>query len=330
MVEDEPTQRRQLRLKLEEQGYNVIEAENGWEGVQQFLKNSEIRLIITDLLMPEMDGFQFVEVIREMQNRYVYIIALTILEDKNSIIRAMALGVDDYICKPVFREELILRLASAQRLLKLESQDELILAMAKLSSYNSGETGKHLDRIKEYCLILAHDLNENYPELGLTPSTAQEISDVSALHDIGKVGVSGDILQKEDSLNSEEFEEIKQHTLIGGQLFKEIYGQTGAPYLRLAYEISMYHHEKWDGTGYPEGLAGENIPIAARILALADVFDALTVRQCYRDFMSEEEAREIIIKESGKHFDPKVVDAFLRQEDLMVEVMKSYPEDVAS
>ena len=327
VVEDEITQRTQLRLKLEEQGYEVIEAVNGWEGTQRFLNNPDIRLVITDLLMPEMDGFQFIEFIREMQARYVYIIVLSILEDKESIIKALSLGADDYICKPVFKEELILRLKAARRLLKLESQDELIFAMAKLASYNSGETGNHLYRIREYCRLIALDLVENNPELKLNKSICREIADVSPLHDLGKVTVPKSILAKEDNLTKEEFEIIKSHAIIGGKMLEEIYLQTGSSYLRRAYEMAMYHHEHWNGNGYPEGRAGEEIPLAARILALADVLDALTAQRGYKQEISYGEARKIVAAERGEQFDPKIVDACLRQEEKIIQIMEEYKEE---
>lgn len=320
IVEDEITQRRILRAKLERQGYEVIEAADGEEGLSRCLDDSDIRLVITDLLMPKMDGFQLLQALRSQEARYAYVIVLTALDDKEALVRALRLGADDYLAKPVNQDELALRLDGARRLLKLESQDELVLALVKLAGSRSGETGSHLARVSAYCEILALDLSVHHPELGLTPNLAKEIAKVAPLHDIGKVGIADSILHKPGKLTAEEYEVMKSHASIGGTLLKEVYDTTGAFYLRLAYEITMFHHERWDGTGYPLGLAGRAIPLPGRIVALSDVFDALSSSRCYKDSFPYEQVKKIVLAESGNHFDPMIVEAYLRAEEAWREV----------
>lgn len=326
VVEDEITQRRLLRSKLERDGYEVIEAVDGRQGLKAFLDDPEIRLVLTDLTMPEMDGYQLIQALRENESRYTYIIVLTARDDKNSMVKALALGADDYLTKPVLQDELSLRLLGGRRLLRLEGQDEIIMAMVKMAGARSDETGTHLDRVRAYTKILALDLCETQPELKLNRSWAEDVVRVSPLHDIGKVGIADDVLNKPGPgrLTESEMDLMKTHTLIGGTLLKEIYDRTGSPYLRLAYEVSKYHHERWDGGGYPEGLSGDNIPLAARIIALADVFDALTTTRCYKAAFPYEKAKSIIIEDSGRHFDPMVVNAYLRHESEWLAVLDRY------
>ncbi|OQY13335.1 MAG: response regulator receiver protein [Desulfobacteraceae bacterium 4572_19] len=328
VVDDDMAQRMILRITLEEEGYEVLEAKNGFEAFNILSGNLDIRLVITDLEMPEMNGFELIKIIRAKELRYTYIIMLTSMDDKESLINALSLGADDYLTKPVFPDELKLRLGGGTRLLKLESQEELILSMAKLSEYRSEETGFHLERTAHYVKLLAEDLSKNNPELKLTLAATDEISKVSQLHDLGKVAILDSILHKPGRLTDAEFDSIKEHTVIGGKLIKEIYKKTGSPYLWFAYEIAMFHHEKWNGKGYPQGLAGEDIPLPARIMSLADVYDAMTTVRCYKDAYSHEKVKNIIIEEKGQHFDPKIVDAFLRQEDAWLIVKEKFQDDV--
>ena len=323
VVEDEATQRRLLVGKLEQEGYSVIEAANGREGLACYLANPDLRLVITDLLMPEMDGYELIQEIRRQESRYTYIIVLSALDEREPIVRALGLGADDYLAKPVFQDELSLRLAGGRRLLRLESQDELILAMVKLAGSRSGETGAHLDRVSAYSRILALDIAEQHPDL-LNNQLAEEIAKVTPLHDIGKVGIPDNILHKPGRLTEEEFELMKTHTTVGGNILREVYERSGSTYLQMACDVAMYHHERWDGAGYPEGLKGEEIPLIAQIMALADVFDALTAKRCYKDAFSYERAKSIILGEVGSHFSPMVVDAYLRQETPWRAVLDTY------
>jgi PAS domain S-box-containing protein len=191
-----------------------------------------------------------------------------------------------------------------------------ILGLAKLSEYRDKGTGEHLERIREYAKIIAEQMAElpSYKDY-ITEKYIDDIYQSSILHDIGKVGIQDSVLLKPGKLNPEEFDIIKRHTILGGDALAEIESQIGGrSFLILGKEIAYYHHEKWDGTGYPDGLKGEDIPLSARMVAIADVYDALTTKRFYKEAFTHEKSMEIIIGLKGSHFDPDVVDAFMANE----------------
>lgn len=192
-----------------------------------------------------------------------------------------------------------------------------IIGLAKLAEYRDPDTGAHLDRIQEYTQLLTRKLSENKGLMHmLTPSFLEDITLSSVLHDIGKVGIPDAILLKPGKLSKEEFEEMKNHSVYGSNALAEAERDVGdVSFMAMGQEIAHFHHEKWDGTGYPLGLSGDDIPLSARIVALADVYDALTSKRCYKAPLSHELAREIILDNRGSHFDPDVIDAFLAQEE---------------
>jgi len=192
-----------------------------------------------------------------------------------------------------------------------------ILGLAKLAEYRDEGTGTHLERIREYAKMIAEEMAKNPKYAGhITPEYIDDIYQSSILHDIGKVGIPDAVLLKPGRLSDEEFDVIKRHTNLGGDAIKAIEAQIeGKSFLALGKEIAYNHHEKWDGSGYPRGLNGEDIPLAARIIALADVYDALTTRRFYKEAYTHERSRQIIIDLKGTHFDPEVADVFLVLED---------------
>ena len=197
-----------------------------------------------------------------------------------------------------------------------EARAATILGLAKLAEYRDEGTGAHLERIREYARLLAEQMSR-WPKYRdyITKEYATDIYQSSILHDIGKVGIPDAILLKPGELTGSEFEIIKTHTLLGGNALKDIdSGIEGKSFLTLGREIAYHHHEKWDGSGYPHGLSEENIPLSARIVALADVYDALTSKRFYKEAYGHEEARDIIVGLRGAQFDPDVVDAFIAQE----------------
>ncbi len=320
VVDDCGTQRELLKYTLDMEGFEVLTASNGIEALEIFDDHTNLRFVITDISMPEMDGYELVRKIRQKQVHYIYIIVVTGMDEEKAVIKALSYGANDFLSKPIRIEELNLRLKGGRQLLRLETQSELIFSMAKLADYRSEETGLHLDRVQEYTLILGLYLAANHPDMGVTISLAKEISKVSPLHDIGKVGIVDSILNKPGRLTDEEFEIMKEHTLIGGELISEIYVKTKSIPMRLAFEITMYHHERWNGEGYPAGLSGNGIPVAARITALADVYDALTTHRVYKKAFDHGKAKSIIMEEVGNHFDPRIVEAFLATESNFIEL----------
>lgn len=315
LVDDDPAQRMLLNMCLEQGDYSVVEAGDGEEAYRVLEREPDIRLVITDLAMPVMNGFELISKVRDSDLRYRYIIVLTSSEEQGSLVQALSLGADDYISKPIRPDEMRLRVEGGIRLLRLEIQEELILSMAKLAEYRSNETGYHLERVQFYTRALGRDLSAKHPQLNITARLAEEFARVSPLHDIGKVAIADAILNKPGKLTGAEFEEMKKHASIGGQLLKDIYTKSHSPYLKVAYEAAMYHHERYNGNGYPSGLKGEEIPVVARIVALADMYDAMTTERCYKRAFSHEKAKEIIIAERGEHLDAKMVDSFLARED---------------
>jgi response regulator RpfG family c-di-GMP phosphodiesterase len=192
-----------------------------------------------------------------------------------------------------------------------------ILGLAKLAEYRDAGTGTHLERIREYAKIIARELAKipKYRDL-ITPEYIDDIYQSSILHDIGKVGIPDAILLKPDKLTDEEFAVIKRHTLLGGDVIKAIeYQIEGKSFLQMGKEIAYNHHEKWDGSGYPAGIKSEAIPLSARIVALADVYDALTTGRFYKPAYTHEKSMQIIIDLKATHFDPEIVDVFLRLKD---------------
>lgn len=298
-------------------------------------------LILLDVMMPGMDGY---EVCRHLKKddrfKEIPVIYLSALTDTKDKVKAFEQGGVDYIEKPFQIEEVRARVDTHLKLsyfqrelednnnnLKImveekveeisESQIATIFAMAKLTESRDKDTGDHLKRIQIFCGLIAE-------KLSLHPKYKNKINrdfidilqKASPLHDIGKVGVRDVILLKPGKLTTDEFEEMKLHTSIGANTLEEVYQKyPGNNFVKIGIEIAESHHEKWDGSGYPKGLCGENIPLSARIMALADVYDALRSKRVYKEAYSNEETREIIIQGSGKHFDSLIVEAFLEVEE---------------
>ena len=204
-----------------------------------------------------------------------------------------------------------------------------ILGLAKLAEYRDEGTGAHLERIREYAKLLAEALAKNPKYAGhITPEYVDDIYQSSILHDIGKVGIPDAVLLKPAKLSDEEFDVIKRHTTLGGDAINAIEAKIeGKSFLALGKEIAYNHHEKWDGSGYPRGLSRDDIPLSARIIALADVYDALTTRRLYKEAFSHKRSRQMIVELKGTHFDPQVVDVFLALEDEFNRIRRENQED---
>ena len=238
-------------------------------------------------------------------------IIISLMRDKDAMptgFRGMSRDVTERLKAEKERRELENKLLNARA--------ATILGLAKLSEYRDKGTGAHLERIREYAKIIAQEMAglpvyKNY----ITKKYIDDIYQSSILHDIGKVGIQDSVLLKPGKLNSEEFDIIKRHTVLGGDALAEIESQIeGKSFLILGKEIAYYHHDKWNGTGYPEGLKGEDIPLSARMVAIADVYDALTTKRFYKEAFTHEKSMEIIVGLKGSHFDPDVVDAFMANE----------------
>lgn len=322
VVDDDEVSAELLRHALEEYGYDVTTAFDGRQAFE-LVRTGEYRMVVTDWEMPNINGLELCRLIREKASSgYIYIILLTSNSGTQNIVQGLEAGADDYIVKPFQPEELSLRLSVGQRVLSLESRDLIIFSLAKLADSRDPQTGAHLERMREYSKILASHLS-TLPEYRDTVDGdfVQLIYLTSPLHDIGKVGIPDQVLLKPGKLTTEEFEIMKQHTIIGGEtLDAAVASHPEARFLRMARDIAWTHHERFDGTGYPHGLSGYDIPLSGRIVAVADVYDALTSSRVYKPAYSHETAKEIIVEGRGTHFDPAIVDAFLATESQFIEV----------
>jgi len=311
-----------LRHIVEQMGYTVSLARNGREALE-LLQTSPARLVITDWEMPELDGLEFCRAVRsEDYNGYIYIIMLTAQDSPDSRIEGLHAGADAFLNKPVKPAELLVCLRMAERILALETRDLAMFAMAKLAESRDPETGAHIERVQSYARLLAQYLSGQAQHHEVVDAEfVRLIYQTSPLHDIGKVGIPDQVLLKPGKLTRDEFQVMKTHTELGAQTLEAALQRfPNAKFLQMARDIANSHHERFDGTGYPAGLVGQQIPMCGRIVALADVYDALTSRRVYKEAMSHQQSRQIIVAESGHHFDPDIVEAFLACEKQFIAV----------
>ena len=316
VVDDDPTWQMIVENILRRMGYEVITAGNGKEALEQ-LKNPGVHLVITDWDMPEMSGIELCRAIRAGDYAgYVYVIMITGNDTDEQKLQGLSAGADAFLTKPFKPAEFLVCVKTAERILSLETCELAIFALARLAESRDLETGKHIERVQKYARILAQQLGTTEKYAGVVDdSFVRLVHQTSPLHDIGKVGIPDAILLKPGKLNGREMEIMRTHAKIGAETLDAALERfPNARFLRMARDIAAGHHERFDGKGYPDGIAGEAIPLAARIVALADVYDALTSRRVYKPAMAHEAARGILVAERGKHFDPDVVDGFLARE----------------
>lgn len=328
IVDDDDISLELLRTALESAGYEVESASNGQQALF-LLGRGDIQLVITDWEMPEMDGLALCQAIRRRASfGYVYIILLTSHSSSREIVVGMTAGADDFIIKPFNQAELMARLRAGIRVLSLETREMVIFAMAKLAESRDHETGCHLERVQHYSRRLAEGLAK-MPQFSreIDADFIRLIFQTSPLHDVGKVAIPDNVLLKPGRLTAEEFEIMKTHTKVGADTLETALAKyPQARFLQVARDIALSHHERWDGAGYPQGLSGNDIPLAARIVAVADVYDALTSRRVYKDAYSHETARDIIVEDAEKHFDPNVVTAFLSAQQDFIQIRKRFAD----
>ncbi|HEA26028.1 MAG TPA: two-component system response regulator [Ectothiorhodospiraceae bacterium] len=353
LVVDDTPDNLMLLSSLLKGTYKTKLINSGEKALEVVSKGDLPDLVLLDIMMPGVDGY---EVCRQLKanerTREVPVIFLTAKAQVADEQKGLELGAVDYITKPISPPILLervknhLALKQAKDYLKNENkileqkvrqrteqlskmQDVSMVAMGALAEARDPETGNHIRRTAYYVEVLAQQLEEHprFSEL-LTPENITLITKSSPLHDIGKVGVADAILLKPGKLTFDEFEEIKLHSTYGRDAIAAAEASSGdnGNFLRFAKEIAYSHHEKWDGTGYPEGLQGDAIPISARIMALADVYDALISVRPYKKPFTHEDAREIILKGKGVHFDSDVVDAFLATEDQFLAISRRFTD----
>jgi putative two-component system response regulator len=306
----------------------VTVATDGEEALEM-LRTGVYRMVVSDWELPHMNGDELCRHIRARQwGRYIYIVLVTSFEGIDRVIEGLKAGADDFLSKPYDTDELRVRLRTGERILSLESRDVMLFTLAKLTESRDIETGMHLERMREYCRVLAEELS-SWPEYHdeIDGEYVQLLYHTSPLHDIGKIGIPDNILLKPGRLTPEEFEIMKRHTIIGGQTLQAAVDvHPEAKFLAMARDIAYTHHERYDGSGYPYGLRGNEIPLCGRLIALADVYDALTSKRIYKPKFCHEESRKIIVDGIGTQFDPDVGEAFLRREEEIIKIAQAFDE----
>lgn len=328
VADDDEIGRDMVEHMLTQAGFQVYAAADGKEALEIQAREG-IRLVVSDWEMPELDGIELCRKIRENESEgYTYVILLTSHNRPDDIVLGMSEGADDFIAKPFHAAELLVRVRAGQRILSLETREMTIFALAKLAESRDNETGQHLERVQRFALTLTQELARSSPYANLIdPEFIRLVYQTSPLHDIGKVGIPDSVLQKPGKLTPEEFEVMKRHALLGAEtLDAALEKYPEARFLRVAREIAATHHERWNGSGYPLGLSGTDIPLSGRIVAVADVYDALTSKRCYKPAYTHEEARSILVGDAGKHFDPVVIQAFLAIEAEFVKIRQKFAE----
>lgn len=334
LVDDMPANLKVLADMLRAEGYGTRSAING----EAALKAADLcapDLVLLDVMMPDINGF---EVCRRLKSSprlaEVPVIFLSALDETEGKVEAFAAGGVDYITKPFQVDEVRARVRTHLRVYRLQRQVEAyshelealvrdqieeirdaqmatIVALARLAESRDDETGTHLERVQSFCRMLALGLARVGVDECMDRRYIDDLVLASQLHDIGKVAISDSILLKPGKLTAEEFESMKTHTLVGSETLEAVRRQyPGNRFVLMGLDIVRSHHERWDGGGYPDGLEGTRIPLSARIMAVADVYDALRSRRIYKPPVSHDESCRIIMEGSGAHFDPDVVRVF--------------------
>lgn len=321
-----------LRGVLSGAGHDVHTAVDGEEAIDTLHKHP-CAVVISDWEMPQLNGIGLCQAIRRGGfSTYTYVILLTSHNTAGERVAGLSAGADDFMSKPFNPQELLARVSAAERILSLETRDVAIFALAKLAESRDPETGAHLERVMSYSRVLAQQL----PAMGffrdqIDPEYVRLLYSTSPLHDIGKVGIPDSVLLKPGRLSDREFEIMKTHTTIGAQtLDAALQRFPKTKFLSLARDIAATHHEREDGTGYPARLKGDQIPLCGRIVALADVYDALTSKRVYKAEFAHDVAKDIILKETGAHFAPEIVEAFKASEKAFIAIRTQFSETAPS
>ena len=346
VVDDQVQNIELLEAHLVPHGYEIIRAVNGEDALDK-LSGNQIDLILLDIMMPGMDGFEVTRRVRQSKkNHLLPVILVTALWETEDRIKGIEAGCDDFISKPIDKLELLARIRSLlkvkdyndlmlnyrtelesevtarteqlnQALLRLKTTSlDTIYRLSMASEYKDEDTGAHIKRMSRYSAAVAR-------RMGLDENIIETILYAAPMHDLGKIGIPDQILMKPGKLDLAEWKIMKMHTVIGAKILQG----SDAEFIKLGESIALSHHEKWDGSGYPNGDKGLEIPIAGRIVAIADVFDALTSKRPYKEPFTIEKSLAIVKEGRGTHFDPDVVDAFFDIQEEILNIKKQYNED---
>ena len=318
LVDDEPANLHVLKHILQDD-YRLLFARDGQRALE-LAAAERPQLILLDVMMPGMTGHEVCAQLKSDPHTsdipVIFVTALSSVEDE---IRGFELGAVDYISKPVSAPIVKARVRTHLSLVRAEvlrqTRLNIVQALGMAAEYKDNETGLHVIRMSHFSRIIAL-------EAGFSPDEAEELLHAAPMHDVGKIGIPDAILQKPGKLDENEWLIMQKHPEIGAQII----GEHNASMLQMARRIALGHHEKWDGSGYPAGLAGDDIPIEARIVAIADVFDALTSVRPYKKPWTVEDAVALIREQSGRHFDPQLVECFIRRLDEINQIRERWAE----
>ncbi|MDP2574680.1 two-component system response regulator [Vibrio penaeicida] len=355
LIVDDTAENRTLITGLLKDEYRVLAAVSGMQALE-LCERFKPDMVLLDIMMPVMDGYEVCYQLKKNPKTdsipVIFLTAKSQIEDEQ---KGFDVGAVDYILKPISPPILLARVQThlklqfvldslkdhndelerrvKERTEELEMlQDATILAMASLAETRDNDTGNHIRRTQKYVKILAETMAQNskYTE-ELTPETIEAFYKSAPLHDIGKVGIPDNILLKPGKLTDEEFEIMKDHARLGGDTIDTVEKTLGVTcaFLEHAKDIAYYHQEKWDGSGYPEHLVGEQIPLSARLMAVADVYDALISSRVYKPPFPHSKAVEIIESSAGSHFDPEVIEAFKKVEDRFADIASQFSDELA-
>ena len=340
LVVDDSEMNRAILCEMLKDDFEIIEATNGQECVsliEQYGK--EISLVLLDIVMPIMDGF---EILMYMNRNHwiedVPVIMISSEESENYIRKAFKFGVSDYISRPfdskvvyqrVFntiklyaKQRRLISMVSDQMHEKEKNNQMMVEVLSQIMEFRNGESGLHVVHINTLTRLFLERLVENTDAYNLTPDDCYLISTASAFHDIGKVGIDESILNKPGKLTKEEFETMKEHTLIGASMLDKLEHYKDEKMIKIAYQICRWHHERYDGKGYPDGLIGEQIPIAAQVVSVADVYDALVSKRVYKDAYSHEQAMKMILNGECGAFNPLLMEVLGEIQDKIKEEIR--------
>ena len=318
LVDDEPTNLQVLRHILQAD-YRLLFATDG-ERALQVAREQRPDLVLLDIMMPHMDGYAVCRALKaDAATASIPVIFITALNDSQDETAGFDVGGVDYLTKPVSPPVVRARVRTHLSLVRMdelrETRLQIVQRLGRAAEYKDNETGLHVIRMSHFSQLLAL-------AAGCSPAWAEDLLNAAPMHDVGKIGIPDAVLRKPGPLDADEWATMRRHPEIGA----EIIGEHPSGVLQLAREIALAHHEKWDGSGYPRGLAGEAIPLSARIVAIADVFDALTTRRPYKEPWPVQDALDHIAAQAGKHFDPALVALFAPLLPQLLEIRARWAE----
>ncbi|WIM04935.1 MAG: response regulator [Candidatus Nitricoxidivorans perseverans] len=342
-VDDDERNLKLLGALLDAEGYAVRFAASGEETLAAVAERLP-DLILLDVMMPGIDGFEVARRLKaDARSRAIPIVMVTALADRNSRLKGLEAGTEEFLTKPVDRAELQVRvknllrikeyndfLADHNRILEeqvkartrqlTESYRDTIFALARASEYHDEDTGQHVKRVGHYCVALGE-------RMGLDGAFRDTIFYAAPMHDVGKIAIPDAVMLKPGGLDAEEWRVMKKHAELGAHILGAI---SESPYIAMGKEIALNHHERWDGGGYPNGRRGEEIPLAARVMTVGDIYDALRAKRPYKPPLTHERAVEIITEGDGRtvpaHFDPAVLAAFRAHADAFREIYAAHAD----